>query len=87
MLTDAVLMGKRFDAKGAMSGGIVQDICSIEQLLPAAVRMGQRVVGADGLDRETLTLLKSGLHSDIVETLAMAEKGQLVTQFQEASKL
>ena len=67
ILTDAVLMGKRFVAEEALSGGIIQKICSAEQLLDTAVQMGKEAVGEKKFKRDFFKDFKSNLYSDIVD--------------------
>ncbi|KAJ7360590.1 hypothetical protein OS493_015698 [Desmophyllum pertusum] len=90
VLTDVVLMGQRFVAEEALSGGIVQKICGIEELLDTAVEMGQAVVGQDNLNRDTVKHLKSTLYNDIIsayESENLSRKGVLQALTQFGSKL
>ena len=90
VLTDVVLMGQRFVAEEALSGGIVQKICGIEELLNTAVEMGQAVVGQDNLNRDTVKHLKSTLYNDIIsayESENLSRKGVLQALTQFGSKL
>lgn len=68
-LSDAVLMGKRFVAEEALSGGIVQKICTVEELLGTAVQMGQTTVGQQQLNRNLLKDFKSNLYCEAVDAL------------------
>ncbi|XP_020609016.1 enoyl-CoA delta isomerase 2, peroxisomal-like isoform X3 [Orbicella faveolata] len=92
VLTDAVLMGWRFVAEEALSGGIVQKICDIEDLLNTAVHMGQAVIGQNIFKRDTIKHLKSQLYSDIInafqsDTVSRQGVLQSIAQFDRKSKL
>ena len=66
-LSDAVLMGKRFVAEEALSGGIVQKICPVEELLDTAVQMRQEAVGQNEFNRDFFKEFKSNLYREIVD--------------------
>ena len=68
-LTDAVLMGKRFVAEEALSGGIVEKICPVDELLSTAVQIGQTAVGQHQLNKNLLKVFKSDLYSEVVVAL------------------
>ena len=68
-LSDAVLMGKRFVAEEALSGGIVHKICPVEELLETAVQIGQEAVGQNEFNRDFFKEFKSNLYRDIVNAL------------------
>ena len=85
-------MGWRFVAQEALSGGIVQKICAVEDLLSTAVHMGQAVIGQNIFKRDTIKLLKSHLYSDIInafqsETVSRQGVLQSFAQFDWKSKL
>lgn len=91
-LTDAMLMGWRFVAEEALSGGIVQKICDIEDLMNTAVHMGQAVIGQNIFKRATIKHLKSDLYSDIInafQSKTVSRQGVLqgISQFDRKSKL
>lgn len=85
-------MGWRFVAEEALSGGIVQKICDIEDLLNTAVRMGQAVIEQNIFKRDTIKQLKSHLYSDIINAFqsdTVSRQGilQSIAQFDRKSKL
>ncbi len=85
-------MGHRFVAEEALSGGIVQKICDMEELLDTAVQMGQAVVGKNNLNRDIVKHLKSEMYDDIIvayqnDTLNRKGLVQGLSQFGRKSKL
>ena len=91
-LTDAVLMAWYFVAEEALSGGIAQKICDIEDLLNTAVHMGQAAIGQNVFKRSTIKHLKSQLYCDIInafqsDTVSSQEVRQSIAQFDRKSKL
>jgi len=66
-LSDAMVMGKQFVAEEALSGGIVQKICPIEELLGTAVQLGQTAVGQHEFNRDFFREFKSNLYSEVVD--------------------
>lgn len=79
-------------AEEALSGGIVQKICDIEDLLNTAVRMGQAVIEQNIFKRDTIKQLKSHLYSDIINAFqsdTVSRQGilQSIAQFDRKSKL
>ena len=85
-------MGWRFVAEEALSGGIVQKICDIEDLINTAVHMGQAVIGQNIFKRATIKHLKSDLYGDIIDAFqskTISRQGvlQAIAQFDRKSKL
>lgn len=92
ILTDAVLMGKHFVAEEALSGGIIQKICSAERLLDTAVQMGKEAVGEKKFKRDFFKDFRSNLYSDIVDAfkkqMSNTEESLIfISQFSLISKL
>lgn len=85
-------MGWRFVAEEALSSGIVQKICDVEDLLNTAVHMGQAVIGQNIFNRDAIEHLKSDLYSDIInayqsDTVSRQGVLQGFAQFGRKSKL
>ena len=79
-------------AEEALSGGIVQKICEVEDLLNTAVQMGQAVIGQNIFKRDTIKHLKSDIYSDIINAFQsdiVSRKWTLqsIAQFGRKSKL
>lgn len=92
ILSDAVLMGKRFVAEEALSGGIIQKICSAEQLLDTAVQMGKEAVEEKKFKRDFFKEFKTNLYSDIVDAFQRQisnteESLKVISDFSLSSKL
>ncbi|CAH3138671.1 unnamed protein product [Porites lobata] len=92
ILSDAVLMGKRFVAEEALSGGIIQKVCSAEQLLDTAVQMGKEAVEEKKFKRDFFKEFKTNLYSDIVDAFQRQisnteESLKVISDFSLSSKL
>lgn len=79
-------------AEEALSGGIVQKICDVEDLMKTAVQMGQAVIGQNDFKRDTIKHLKSHLYSDVINAFQsdiVSRQGvlQTIVQFDRKSKL
>lgn len=64
---DAMATGTRFDAPAALSAGIVDRICDLEELAEVSHSL---VSGLAGKDRGTLGAIKSTMYSDVTAALA-----------------
>lgn len=64
---DAMTTGTRFDAPAALSAGIVDRICDVEDLVEVADGM---IAGLAGKDRGTLGTIKSTMYAAVARALA-----------------
>jgi Delta3-Delta2-enoyl-CoA isomerase len=69
---DAMSTGRRYDAPSALSAGIVDAICSIEDLPEASAGFVRELAGKD---RTTLGTIKSVMFADAVDALAQPLDG------------
>ena len=65
----SVVLGRKYTGKEAKAAGIVDELCLQAQLKSTAITAACRLVGSEGLDRRTLTVLKRDLYRDVVQAL------------------
>jgi Delta3-Delta2-enoyl-CoA isomerase len=64
---DAMMTGRRYDAPAALASGVVDSVCSLDDL---AQRADNVVRPLAGKDKMTLGTIKSVMYADVVEALA-----------------
>ena len=64
-----LVLGKRYSGVEAHKAGLVDELCSPTELRDTAITAACRLVGSEGLDRRTLTVLKRDLYRDVVQAL------------------
>jgi enoyl-CoA hydratase/carnithine racemase len=64
---DAMMTGRRYDAPAALASGVVDGICSLDDLAETADAVVRPLVGKDKM---TLGTIKSVMYADVVEALA-----------------
>jgi enoyl-CoA hydratase/carnithine racemase len=64
---DVMMTGRRYDAPAALEAGVVDGVCSLDDLADVADRTVRPLVGKDKM---TLGTIKSVMYADVVEALA-----------------
>ena len=64
----AIALGQRYTGEEAHRAGIVNEVCSLEELKETAIAAANRLAG-EGLDRLTLSTIKHDLHRDVYKAL------------------
>ncbi len=65
----ALVLGKRYTCEEALATGMINEVCSMEQLRDRAITAGKRLAGKDGLNPITLSGVKKDLYRDTYVTL------------------
>ena len=66
---EAVVLGRRYTAEEAKESKMVDEVCPMSQLEERALAAANKLAGKEGLDRRTLTTIKSDLYRDTVAAL------------------
>lgn len=67
-LHSAIVLARRYTASEAESAGLIDQVCSYQELKKNAIKAANKLTGS-GLDRPTLTTIKRDLYCGIYQLL------------------
>ena len=71
ILTDMILMGKRFTAEECLDAGLVDEICDLDVLIKRAVLIGRKALKGKVFSRDMMCAMKEDLYQHVIDSFML----------------